>query len=87
MEEEGRRKEEGGGGGGGEERRGDRGKSYNHHTDGGKNISCFKVIIYILARACRLTATELSDQVALFSGPKLTVSMFCLCIFSSTFFD
>ena len=35
--------------------------------------------------SCRLTATELSDQVVSSSGPKLTVSMFCLCIFPSTF--
>ena len=35
--------------------------------------------------AYRLTAIEKGDQVVSSSGPKLTVSMFCLCIFSSTF--
>ena len=38
----------------------------------------------VLAMSCRFIATELSDQVVQSSGPKLTVSMFCLCIFSST---
>ena len=44
------------------------------------------IYIYIYTSGdLSLTATELSDQVVESSGPKLTVSMCCLCIWSSTF--
>ena len=48
-------------------------------------LRIFSVDIFILAWACRYTATELSDPVVWSSFAMLTGSMFCLCIFSSIF--